>query len=105
MDNKIKVALVDDHALFRGCITSVIKDSGYSVHLECNNGKELIAHLNPNDLPDVVLMDNNMPEMDGYETTLWLKYNYPSIVIFDTFEACFRYHSVASRCHLHLFEN
>ncbi len=95
MDNKIKVALIDDHALFRGCFTSVIKGFGYSVHLECDNEKELMS------LPD----PNDMPEMDGYETTLWLKDNYPSIVIFDTFEACFRYHSVASRCHLHLFEN
>ena len=32
-------------------------------------------------LPDIVLMDINMPEMDGYQTCLWLKNNHPEIMV------------------------
>lgn len=76
-----KVVLVDDHSLLRNGLASLIKDLGYIVLYESDNGKEFISKLDNNNLPDIVLLDINMPEMDGYETALWLKRNKPDVKV------------------------
>ena len=76
------VVLVDDHVLLRNGLASLIESFGnYKILFEANNGKAFIEKLNPKALPELVLMDINMPEMDGYETCLWLKNNYPDIKV------------------------
>jgi two-component system, NarL family, invasion response regulator UvrY len=75
------IALVDDHALLRNGLSSLVKSLGHSVVLEAHNGKDFIGKLNDSILPHLVLMDINMPEMDGYETTQWLKTNHPQILV------------------------
>lgn len=77
--NKVTVALVDDHVMLRNGLAVLVSNLGYEVRFECSNGKELIGKLNKDNLPDVVLMDINMPEMDGYDTALWLKNHYPLV--------------------------
>lgn len=79
MNKSIQIALVDDHALLRNGLATLIIRLGYTVLYERSNGKELIDGIDKNNLPDLILMDINMPELDGYETTLWLKKNYPSV--------------------------
>lgn len=82
MFSKAKVVLVDDHILLRNGLASLINSFGdYTVLFEASNGKDFINTLQPHELPQVVLMDINMPEMDGYETCLWLKDNYPEIKV------------------------
>ncbi len=77
-----KVVLVDDHALLRGGLASVINSfNGYAVLFEANNGKHFTQLLNPENLPHVVLLDVTMPEMNGYETAHWITTNYPQIKI------------------------
>lgn len=76
---KVKVALADDHVMLRNGLAGLITNLGFEVVFECNNGKELVNKLNKENLPDIILMDINMPEMDGYDATLWVKNNYPLI--------------------------
>src|SRR5215470_10261439 len=74
----INVALVDDHVLLRSGLANVINNFGdYKVVFEADNGKQFIELFKRNSPPHVVLMDISMPEMDGYETTKWIKINAP----------------------------
>ena len=76
------VALVDDHTLLRNGLASVINSfTGYTVLFEANNGKHFTELLNPDNLPNLVLLDVTMPVMNGYETALWITTHYPQIKI------------------------
>jgi len=76
------VALVDDHSLLRNSLATVINSfEEYKVIFEADNGKDFIHQLDPKKLPEIVLLDINMPEMNGYETAEWIKTNHPSIKI------------------------
>lgn len=75
------IVLTDDHVLLRNGLASLVKSLGHEVYFEANNGKDLIAKLNPEKIPDIILLDINMPEMDGYETASWLKENHPEIKV------------------------
>jgi|SRR5215471_2921791 len=78
----INVALVDDHALLRSGLANVINSfDGYEVLFQADNGKQFIESLKQNKTPDIVLMDITMPEMDGFETTKWIKENAPDIKV------------------------
>lgn len=82
MPDFIKIALVDDHVLFRKGLASLIKlFSGYRVTLEAANGKDFIRQLNPAECPDIVLLDISMPEMDGFETAAWIRDHHPEIKV------------------------
>lgn len=66
---KISVAIVDDHQLFRNGLKFIIEnEDDMEVVIEASNGKQFLNFLQ-NLKPEVVLMDINMPEMDGVETT------------------------------------
>ena len=75
------IVLTDDHSLLRNGLAELVKSLGHNVLFEADNGKDFIAKLNADNLPEVVLMDINMPEMDGFETTQWLKQNHPDIKV------------------------
>ena len=76
----IKVALADDHILLRNALAQLIDGFGNckTIH-QSGTGKELIDNISSGHLPDVVLLDLNMPEMDGFETAVWLQKNAPQV--------------------------
>lgn len=76
----IQIAIVDDHTLFRNGVNALMSEfPGINVVFEAENGKQMQQKLLRHTLPQVVLMDINMPEMDGYESAAWLRSNYPGI--------------------------
>ena len=78
----IQVAIADDHSLLRSALAKLINTfEGYIVIIEADNGKDLCEKIMKNVLPDIVLLDISMPEMDGFETTQWLHKKYPHIKI------------------------
>jgi len=80
---KIAIALVDDHRLFRKGLLGLIEmvDDQVDVLFEADNGLDMQKKLQPDNLPDIILMDINMPEMDGFESVSWLNKNYPKIKV------------------------
>src|SRR5437868_12739500 len=81
MENKINIAMADDHVLLRNALASLINGfDNCRVIFEVNNGSELLARLKSgNPTPDLILLDLNMPVMDGYDSALWLRDNRPEI--------------------------
>lgn len=76
------IVLVDDHTLLRNGLAGLIVSLGHKVLFEADYGKDFIQKLNlTKQVPDVVLMDINMPEMDGYQTAIWIKKNKPTVLI------------------------
>jgi len=81
-NKNVLVAIADDHSLLRSALARLINTfEGYSIILEADNGKELCERIEKNVLPDLVLLDINMPGMDGFETTQWLHKKYPQIKV------------------------
>jgi len=76
------ITIVDDHTMFRKGLTSLINlFPGYKVLFDAANGQDFIKQLQPRSLPDILLLDIAMPEMDGYATANWVRANYPEIKI------------------------
>ena len=81
-NKNIQVAIADDHSLLRNALAKLINTfEEYTVVMEADNGKDLSEKIVKNVLPDIVLLDINMPVMDGFETTQWLRKKYPHIKV------------------------
>lgn len=75
------IVLVDDHVLLRKGLADHLKELGYTVVFEANHGADFINKIETSSIPDLVLMDINMPVMNGYDTTLWLQKNHPQVKV------------------------
>lgn len=78
---KIKTAIVDDHLLFLKSLALMLQSfQNYEVVIEATNGKDLMDKMTARTIrPDIILIDVNMPLMDGLATATWVAENYPSI--------------------------
>lgn len=82
MKNKIKVVVVDDHDLIREGLNRIISfEEDLIIYENLKNGKDVIEYLSSNEVPDVMLLDINMPYMSGIEVLKILKEGYKSIKV------------------------
>ena len=81
--NKIKIVIVDDHLLFSQSLSYLIGTfKEFVVIGSYGNGKEFINSFSQEiDHPEMVLLDVNMPIMDGIETMKWVKENHPELKV------------------------
>jgi two-component system, NarL family, invasion response regulator UvrY len=82
--NKIQIALVDDHNLFRKGLIKLINmgdSQRYNILFEADNGNQLKEKMKTPPFPDIILMDIDMPEVDGFESVEWLKRTHGDIKV------------------------
>ncbi|APU97565.1 response regulator transcription factor [Sphingobacterium siyangense] len=78
----IKILLVEDHMVVRNGIKLLLESQeGFEVVGEASNGKEALDFLSANPVPDIVLTDISMDEMDGMELLQVLNKQYSSIKV------------------------
>ncbi|ATL48590.1 DNA-binding response regulator [Chitinophaga caeni] len=81
MGTKIKVAIADDHKIFRkGVIDTLSPYTNIEVIFEAEDGADLLSRLTQ-DQPDVILMDLKMPNIDGIQATISAKEQFPEIKV------------------------
>ncbi|MDR1760816.1 MAG: response regulator transcription factor [Bacteroidales bacterium] len=74
--NKKTIFICDDHQLFRDGIKYILTENGYEIAGEASNGKELLQKLETVQ-PDIILLDINMPEMNGLDAAQIILKNNP----------------------------
>lgn len=80
-DQKIKILIADDHDIVLEGYKSILSEiPNMEVVGKAANGKEVLYMLQSN-LVDIVLMDLNMPQMDGIEATEKVKELFPNVKI------------------------
>ncbi|MFK8103089.1 MAG: response regulator [Saprospiraceae bacterium] len=81
--NALKIAITDDEALFRRGLVMIVDDfEQMSVCLQAEDGQHLIDQLRAGTiLPDILLLDLQMPNLNGIETTKVLQAEFPNIKI------------------------
>src|SRR5690349_14105955 len=76
----IKVAMADDHLLLRNALAALIDGFGdCKVIYGAGTGKGLTEKIIAGPVPDVVILDLSMPDMDGFETAEWMQKHFPQI--------------------------
>ncbi len=81
MDKKIiKIALADDHVIFRESLALTINGFGNcKVVLHASTGTELIEQMDAGNLPDIVVLDLNMPDKNGYDAAAYIMEHHPDV--------------------------
>lgn len=78
--SKIKIAIVDDHQLFREGLYSLLsRHDDLEIIINANSGKDFLGLLEEKQIPEVLLLDLTMPEMSGFEVLETLQKSYPTI--------------------------
>lgn len=76
----VSIAVVDDHTLFREGLIKLLGEYNHlKVLFDARNGVDMQQKMEQGNIPDVLLLDINMPLMDGPDTLDWINARYPQI--------------------------
>ena len=76
------IAIADDHQLLAQALSDLIQRfDGYEMLYIAENGRDFIEKMQTQGTPDILLLDINMPEMDGFETAAYLRQHHPDLKI------------------------
>lgn len=79
-DTPISIAITDDHPKVRAAVSAYLTQMGFSIIIEARNAEHLLLQLKQAKvLPNVCLLDYNMPGMKGDELAALLSTQYPTI--------------------------
>lgn len=79
---RMDIILVDDHHIVRQGMKFLLStEASFNVIADFNNGRELLEHLDETQLPDFIIMDLVMPELNGIEATRRIKAKYPDVKV------------------------
>lgn len=79
---QIRIGIIEDYPALRECLKKIFESCNFEVVILADNGKHALESLNALDtLPDICVLDINMPVMDGFETAKILAQVYPQIKI------------------------
>ncbi|RZS90755.1 response regulator transcription factor [Aquimarina brevivitae] len=82
MKKDIILAIADDETLFRqGLVMVLSKEPNIQITLQAENGNDLLKQLETGTLPEIILMDLKMPDLNGVEATKLIRKQYPKIKI------------------------
>lgn len=80
INESISILIVDDHPVVRGGLEAMLlSEHGFRILACAASGPEALDICRAKGMPDVLLLDIRMPEMDGFQTLLALKKEFPKI--------------------------
>ncbi|MDB5012357.1 MAG: hypothetical protein JWQ25_559 [Daejeonella sp.] len=80
--SNIKIVLAEDHHIVRNGIKSLLQlEEGLEIIGEAENGNQVFNLIKSGVIPDLIIADINMPEMDGLTLTTLLRDEYPEIKV------------------------
>lgn len=86
MDTSTTILVVDDHPSFRRCARALLEADGFAVVGEAENGAGALSAIDRLD-PDVVLLDVQLPDMDGFAVLERIGGERPQVVLVSSREA------------------
>jgi DNA-binding NarL/FixJ family response regulator len=87
METRNRILIVDDHPSFRACARAILEADGFTVIGEAEDGEAALTAIDAL-RPDVVLLDIQLPDMDGFAVLERLGSDAPSVVLVSSREAC-----------------
>jgi DNA-binding NarL/FixJ family response regulator len=87
VETRTKVLIVDDHPSFRTCARMILEADGFSVIGEAEDGASALTAIESLH-PDLVLLDIQLPDMDGFDVLDQLGADAPPVVLVSSRDAC-----------------
>ena len=87
METRTRVLIVDDHPSFRACARALLEADGFAIVGEAEDGEGALSAIEALH-PDLVLLDIQLPDMDGFAVLDRMASDAPPVVLVSSRDAC-----------------